>query len=74
MRVSPKTDLNSNQEWENNAFDMIKKLRDKGTDLVRVMVKVTELEAWCQSQGRPIDGEARAAYVSFVMRFEGSNE
>jgi hypothetical protein len=55
------------QDWEKSARDALQMLRDEGIAAVPVMIKVAELKDWCEAQGRPIDGEARAAYVNYVQ-------
>lgn len=60
----------TNQQWETKANETFQMLKDEGINAVRVMVKMAELQAWCQSHGHPIDGEIRAEYVNHVLRFQ----
>jgi hypothetical protein len=43
---------------------MNKELEAKGISPVRVDVDVKDLFDWCQRNGRPLDGSARASYVA----------
>jgi hypothetical protein len=64
------------EEWESNVEQKARRLRENGVSLGRVDVDVDELLAWCKSEGRPVDGAARAAYVTNKLseQHPGSNE
>lgn len=51
------------EEWLAVAEKTLRKLREQGLELHKVDVDVTELAAWCQAQGRPLDGGARAEFA-----------
>jgi hypothetical protein len=54
----------THEAWVAVATKTIEDLRKRGIVARKVDVSVREMLAWCQSHGRPLDGEARAAYVS----------
>jgi hypothetical protein len=67
--VPDRNDLDDTyQEWEKNAYEALRMLTNKGIVPVQVMVNVADLKAWCEAQGRPVDGAARAAYVAYEQR------
>lgn len=53
----------THEEWLAVAEKTLRKLRARGLELHKVDVDVTELAAWCQAQGRPLDGGARAEFA-----------
>nr|VFK19168.1 MAG: hypothetical protein BECKLPF1236B_GA0070989_11634 [Candidatus Kentron sp. LPFa] len=55
------------QDWKKSADEAIGGLKDRGVIAARVMIEVADLQAWCQTQGRPVDAEARAAYISHLL-------
>ncbi|OOG21458.1 hypothetical protein B1C78_16205 [Thioalkalivibrio denitrificans] len=59
-------------DWEKNAEASIIMLQSREINAVPVMVTVADLQLWCKEQGRQVDGEARAVYVSHLLRFQGS--
>ena len=58
-------------EWLAGATKTIKDLRKGGIEVKKMDVDVQELAAWCQREGRPLDGEARAMYVAEQIRTDG---
>jgi len=50
-------------EWLVVAEKAIRELQLLGLELRKVDVDVNELAAWCQAQGRPLDGGARAEFA-----------
>lgn len=54
--------------WRRGAKKVVRDFREQGLDCERVSVRVDELVAWCREQGRPVDGNARAAYVAELVR------
>jgi len=59
-------------EWLAVATKNIEDLRKRGIEVRKMDVDVLEMAAWCQREGRPLDGEARATYVADKMRTEGA--
>jgi hypothetical protein len=54
--------------WRRSARQVLHQIREKSLDCKRVFVRVDELVAWCREQGRAVDGPARAAYVTELVR------
>ena len=50
-------------EWLAFATKHVRDLEAKGFEVHRIDVEVAALVRWCNSQGRPVDGEARAEYA-----------
>jgi hypothetical protein len=50
-------------EWLVLAEKLIRDLKKRGIVGRKVVVDVNELNAWCISNNRPLDGSARAEYV-----------
>jgi hypothetical protein len=51
-------------QWLDLANTTIEKLRCQGIRVQKVDIDVLELSAWCGKYGRPLNADARAAYVS----------
>ena len=49
--------------WLAFASDELRKLEAKGLRVHKIDVEVGALTRWCESEGRPVDGEARAEYA-----------
>ncbi|HEV3117214.1 MAG TPA: hypothetical protein VGY58_09190 [Gemmataceae bacterium] len=47
---------------------MERKLRQLGTTARRVPIDVDALVAWCRTQHKAVDANARAEYVNEIMR------
>jgi hypothetical protein len=54
-------------EWLTFATRTFEDLRKRGIPVEKVDVDVEEIWAWCQRQGRPMDGKTRADYVVQIM-------
>ena len=50
--------------WRAYAERMSEEMTARGHKLQRIEVDVEKLWAWCRAQGRPLDGPARAEYVT----------
>jgi len=51
-------------EWESLAEKTIRDLARQGVRARKVDVDINELQAWCNSQQRPLDASARAVYAA----------
>ena len=56
------------KEWSVNAERTMVRLMKSGANVQKVTVDIDELVLWCRSQNRPVDGDARSAYVTAKMR------
>ena len=56
------------EEWAAVAEQRMIDLMRLGTNVQKVPVDVGELVLWCRAQNRPVDGEARATYVTTHIR------
>lgn len=56
------------EDWESQAREALAMLRTQGLRPIRVFVDVSELVTWCREQGRPVNAEARSAFVSHLLR------
>ena len=54
-------------DWLRTAEGTLKGLKQMGTALVKVDIDVNKLFAWCVVANRPVDGTARAEYVSKLL-------
>lgn len=52
------------ESWKKNANSLIASLKENGV----VSVNAEKLLAWCQEQGRPLNGEARSAYAVHILQ------
>lgn len=43
-------------------------LQERGMSIRKVDIDVRELLAWCEQQGRPLDGKARSEFVAEKVR------
>jgi hypothetical protein len=53
----------SYEEWLAFASKQLRELQALGLQVDRIDVEVAALVRWCNSQGRPVDGAARAEYA-----------
>jgi hypothetical protein len=51
------------EEWVVFASKHVRDLESKGFHVHKIEVEVRALTQWCESQGRAVDGEARAEYA-----------
>ena len=51
------------EEWLAFASKHLRELQSLGLQVDRIDVEVAALVRWCNSQGRPVDGGARAEYA-----------
>jgi hypothetical protein len=61
-------------DWKRVAEAALRHLAAAGVLPEPIDVSVAALQAWCRQQGRPIDGDARAAFASELLRrrYEGA--
>ena len=50
-------------EWLAFASEELRKLEARGIRVCKIDVEVGALTRWCESEGRLVDGEARAEYA-----------
>jgi hypothetical protein len=50
-------------EWLAFASEELRKLEARGIRVSKIDVEVGALTRWCESEGRAVDGEARAEYA-----------
>jgi hypothetical protein len=60
----------THEQWQRNAERTERQLETEGLVLRRVPIDVDALVAWCRTQNRPVNGEARAEYTSRIVRGE----
>jgi hypothetical protein len=72
--ADPETLESCYAEWLKVAREGLRELARAGIVAEQVPVRVGELEAWCQQQGRPLDASARSAFAAELLRrrHEGS--
>jgi hypothetical protein len=58
----------THEEWVKIAEKTIEDLERQGVRTQKVDVDVTDLQAWCSAQKRPLDSSARAAYAAAHLR------
>jgi len=51
------------EEWLGAASRQVRELQARGLQVRKIDVEVAALVRWCNSQGRAVDGEARAEYA-----------
>jgi hypothetical protein len=56
------------QAWERSALDAVRLREAQGRTVRRVPVEVAALCAWCRERKLPVNGAARAQYVSSLLR------
>lgn len=67
LSVDPDKLDDNYESWKKNANLTIVSLRRSGVVVKKVSVKAHELVIWCNERGKMVDGEARAAYASFLL-------
>ena len=55
-------------EWLVTAENAQAQMAATGANIERVIVDVSELEAWCRSRGWSVNGNARAQFVAYLLR------
>jgi trans-aconitate methyltransferase len=65
----------THQDWLKNATDLVQWLKKQGFRVVKVPLDIDEWVAWCQKNGKALDGTARSEFTSQKVseRFEGSS-
>src|SRR5437899_3772115 len=56
------------EEWEASARRALADLKSRGVHVEPFEVRVAELVQWCAERKLPVDGPARAEYVSFMLK------
>ena len=57
-------------QWLAGVTKTMNDMRQHGMVARRVDVDVRELAAWCEEQGKALNGEARSAYAAEMLRRE----
>jgi hypothetical protein len=68
VSADPKELEQTYEEWRASCERTMGELAAEGVRAHKVPVDVSELEKWCRRKNRPVDGNARAAYVSEWMQ------
>lgn len=76
LDASPdKSDMNEQWlQWEAKATETLKVLRAQGVAARKLPIDVEEMIAWCESQGKPLNGASRAEFISMKCRELGIAE
>ncbi len=61
------------EEWLKVLEKSIKNFEEGGIAPIPVEIDVLELNTWCMQQNIPLDGQARARFVSYVIK-ESANK
>jgi hypothetical protein len=61
-------------EWLEFAEKTVKDLERLGVSIIKVDVDVEELQSWSQQQGLPVDGKARAEFITNKVNQIGKTE
>jgi hypothetical protein len=56
------------EEWLHNAEIKLHEMTEVGINLTKVYINLDELQKWCITQGRPLDGSARAVFTAEKLR------
>lgn len=64
LAVDPEVIENTYEEWAHMAEEKIGALLRAGIEVWKIPVDVEELRAWCEKQGLPLNGYARAKFVA----------
>ena len=62
------------EEWRNNANDAISKIEKNGQKAIKVSIKVSELQRWCQEKGVKPNSKSRSEYVAILARERDANK
>jgi len=54
----------THQAWLKNASGHVRRLKQQGFEVVKVPIDVEEWVAWCQKNGKALDGAARSEFTS----------
>ena len=63
VAVDPESMPKTYDEWLARATQTMEGLRERGLVPQKVDIDLKELVAWCEQEGRPLDGAARATYA-----------
>lgn len=55
------------EAWERSARDTVRMIEARGHKTRRVPIDVAALCAWCRERRLPVNGAARAQYVSSIL-------
>lgn len=56
------------QDWEQSALEAVSMLESQGHTVKRVPIDVSALCTWCSARNLPVNGAARAEYVTALLR------
>jgi hypothetical protein len=56
------------EEWESSARRALAYFTSQGVLVEPLEVRIADLVQWCAERNLPVDGAARAEYVSFMLR------
>jgi len=54
----------THRDWLKNATGHLKWLSQQGFEVIKVLIDVDEWVAWCQKNGKALDGAARSEFTS----------
>lgn len=65
----------THKDWLKNATGQVRWLKQQGFQVVRVPIEVDEWVAWCQQNGKALDGAARSEFTAQTVsgRSKGSS-
>jgi hypothetical protein len=56
------------EQWQQSALDAAQVMEREGKTVEKVHIEVESLVSWCKEKGLPVNGKARAEYVTQIMR------
>lgn len=67
-KIDPDGVDDSYEEWRASANKVISNLSKKGLNVVKVSIKVAELQDWCNSKGVKVNSSSRAEFAAMVAQ------
>lgn len=68
LAADPEKMAETYDQWLANVTKTMKDMLQHGMVSRRVDVDVRDLAAWCEKQGKPLDGAARSTYAAEKLR------
>ena len=72
-KIDPDGVDNSYEEWRKNANSAISKFETSGQKVVKISIKISDLQEWCRERGFEPNSKSRSEYVAMLAQQRDGN-
>lgn len=73
-KIAPEGLDASYKEWKKNANSAISGFEKRGQKIIKVSIKISELQKWCQERGLEPNSKSRSQFAAMLAKNRNENK